>query len=186
MLNIRFLALAGIVLTAAMARLLPHPPNCTPIAAMALFGGASFAGRRAALFVPLLAMYLSDLVLGFFVYDFGWYHGSMPYVYGSFALIAGLGLWLRRRRTPLRIAATALAGSVLFFLITNFGVWAGGSLYPKTAEGLIACYVAAVPFFRNTLAGDAFFTAVLFGGFALAERCCEALRDAPARHLTQP
>ena len=177
--NKRFFALLGITLSAAAMRLMPHPPNVTPIAAMALFGGVHFAGKRTALLLPLAAMYLSDLALGFFVYDFGWFHGFMPFVYASFVLMVCLGFLVRHRLTPLRVGAAALTGSVLFFLVTNFGVWLISSLYPKTLAGLAGCYVAAIPFFRNTLAGNAAYTLVLFGGFALAQRYLPALRAEP-------
>ncbi|MEX2140661.1 MAG: DUF6580 family putative transport protein [Pirellulales bacterium] len=178
--NPRFLAFAGITLAAATVRLIPHPPNFTPLAAMALFGGAHFADKRAAFAVPLMAMYASDLFLGFFVYDFGWFHGSMPVIYGSFAVVVCLGLMIRAQRTPLAIGAAAVSGSLLFFVATNFAVWLAGALYPRTFEGLFACYVAAIPFFWNTLAGDALYTFVLFGGFVIAERCCAPLRVRPA------
>lgn len=177
MLSPRFLALTGFVFVGVLARLMPHPPNFTPIAATALFGGAYFASRKAAFMVPLIAMYLSDLFLGFFVYDFGWFNGQMPFVYVSFAVTVLLGMVIRHRCSPLRVGAAALAGSILFFILTNFGVWAVGTFYPKTVGGLVACYVAAIPFFRNTLAGDFAFTALLFGGFALAERWIPILRE---------
>jgi hypothetical protein len=165
----RFLVLASMILAAAASRLLPHPPNMTSVAAVALFGGAYFSDRRAAFAVPLSALFLSDLILGF-------YH-HMEVVYLSFALIVAIGLWLQKRRTALPIAGAALASSVLFFVLTNFGVWALGAFYPKTLQGLIACYVAAIPFFRNTLIGDMLYTAVLFGGFAMFEKLLPALRD---------
>jgi len=180
MLNPRFLTLVGIVLAAAAMRLVPHPPNFTPIAAMALFGGVYFASRKATFFVPLGAMYLSDLFLGFFIYDYGWFYGSLPFVYGSFVMIVCLGQLIRRRCTPLTIGGAALTGSVLFFIVTNFGVWFAGHVYPNTWEGLVACYVVAIPFFRNTLAGDAFYTIALFGGFALAQRAFSVLREKPS------
>jgi hypothetical protein len=175
--NVRFVTLVGIVLAAAAMRLLPHPPNVTPIAAIALFGGAHFASKRAALAVPLLAMWLSDLVLGFGV------HRVMPFVYASFALIVVLGRLIRDRRSALAVGAAALTGSVLFFVITNVGVWLVGDLYPRTVEGLVACYVAAIPFFRNTLAGDLLYAGALFGGFALAEWRFPALRRQSASVL---
>jgi hypothetical protein len=159
----------GMILAAAASRLLPHPPNFAPIAAMALFGGACFADRRAAFLVPLAAMFLSDLALG--------WHRTLPVVYGSFVVIVCLGGWLRERRTAVPIAAAALTASVLFFVLTNFGVWALGSLYPHTREGLLACYVAAIPFFHNTVLGDALYATVLFGGLALAEKGLPALRE---------
>ena len=101
------------------------------------------------------------------------------------AATVGLGLLIRHRCSALRIGAVALTGSVLFFVVTNFGVWLTDSLYPKTAEGLIACYVAAVPFFGNTLAGNAIYTSVLFGGFALAQRREVTLREDPSPVLVR-
>jgi hypothetical protein len=106
----------------------------------------------------------------------------MNFVYASVALIVLIGWWVSSRRTVLGIAAGALAGSVSFFVITNFGMWLFSGFYPLTSAGLVACYVAAIPFFQNTLAGDLFFTALLFGGFALLERLLPAIRQAqPAR-----
>ena len=119
------------------------------------------------------------LFLGFFIYDFGWFNTMMPFVYGSFAASVCLGLIIRHRRTPLLIGGAALAGSVLFFVVSNLGVWLHGSLYPMTLEGLVTCYLAAIPFFRYTIAGDAVYTMTLFGGFALAERYFTVLREEP-------
>ena len=161
MFNTRSWVLLGITLSAAAMRLVPHPPNITPIGAMALFGGAYFATRRTAFLLPLAAMYLSDLALGFFIYDFGWFHPFMPFVYVSFVAAACLGFLIRRRLTPLMVAGAALTSSVIFFIVTNFGVWLGSSLYPKTVAGLGSCYVAAIPFFGNTLLGNAFYTLAL-------------------------
>jgi hypothetical protein len=164
----RLTVLAGMILAAAASRLIPHPPNFTPIAAMALFGGACFSDRRAAFLVPLAGLLASDLVIGFY--------RLMPIVYGSFALMVCLGFWLRDRRTAWRVAGAGVISAVFFFLVTNFTVWALGSLYPKTPGGLIECYAAAIPFFRNMLLGDLFYAGVLFGGLALAERRYPVLR----------
>jgi hypothetical protein len=170
----RVAVLIIIVFSAAFFRVMPHPPNLTPIAAMALFGGAYFADKRLAFLVPVSVLFVSDLALGFY--------SQMPTVYISFALIVCMGLWLRQRRTLLPIAGATLASSILFYITTNFAVWAFGSLYPKTTAGLIACYVAAIPFFQNTVLGDAVFAAVLFGGFSLTERYLPLLREAvPAK-----
>ena len=161
------------ILAAAATRLLPHPPNFSPVAALALFGGASFASKRAAFLVPLAAMFLSDLVLGL--------HSLIPVVYGSFALITCLGLWLRQRQSISRIAGAAVVGALLFFVLTNFGVWALENLYPKTWAGFADCYVAAIPFFCNTLVSNLLYSALLFGGLALAERRWPMLAEtAPA------
>lgn len=168
----RFLSLAGVVLAAALFRLLPHPPNFTPIGAMALFAGAAFADRRAAFLAPLAAMAISDLFLGF--------TPVTPVIYACIALGTLIGLWVRQHRSAGRILAGALASSVIFFVVTNFAVWAVYDMYPKTAAGLAACYIAAIPFFQNTLAGDLFFSAALFGGLWLAERRFAWMRETPA------
>ena len=164
----RLLAVLSAILLAATLRLVPHPPNFTPIAAMALFGGAMLGRRWLAFAAPLGALLLSDLVLGFYP--------ELVFVYLSTAAIVAIGWALAGRRSALGVAAGALAASLLFFAVTNFGVWLVMDYYPKTLAGLAACYVAAVPFFQNTLAGDLFFSALLFGGFALAERRLPLLR----------
>lgn len=169
MFNPRLTALIAIILTAALLRLLPHPPNFTPIAAMALFGGAYLADRRVAVAATLAALFISDLFLGLYV--------EMWAIYVSMALVVLLGGFLSQTRSPLRIAGVALTGSVLFFVLTNFATWALGTMYPLTLAGLVQCYAAAIPFFQNSLAGDAVFTLLLFGGFALAQKAAPALRD---------
>ncbi|MCS6953405.1 MAG: DUF6580 family putative transport protein [Bryobacterales bacterium] len=177
----RTLLLVVIIVAAAASRLIPHPPNFSPIGAIALLSGACFGMRGVAFLVPLAAMFLSDLALGLLRNDLSLgLHRLAPVVYGSFALIVCFGFWLRARRRPLPIAAATLASSVSFFVVTNFGVWAFGTYYPKTWEGLAACYVAAIPFFRNTLLGDAVYAALLFGTLALAEKLSPTLREAPA------
>jgi len=178
MLNPRLRTLILMILAAAATRLLPHPPNFTSITALALFGGARFADRRLAYAVPLLALLLSDLLLGVY-----WSWSSMAYdshmwlQYLCFALVVTLGLGLRQRPGMMRTAKTMLAGSMLFFVISNFGVWVFHSLYPHTAAGLVACYVAAIPFFGNSLAGDAFYTVLMFGGMYLLESRFVSLRE---------
>ena len=167
----RLIAILAAILIAAALRLVPHWPNFTPIGAMALFGGACLGRRALAFMAPLGALLLSDAIIGF--------HAGMPFVYGSVGLIVLLGWAIARRITPLTIAGAALASSVLFFSITNFGTWLAGGLYPSTLTGLATCYVAAIPFFQNTLAGDLAYSALLFGGFALLERRLPMLR-APA------
>jgi hypothetical protein len=171
--NARILTLLAAILAAAALRLVPHPPNFTPIGAMALFSGA-YLGRRGAvaLVAPLGALFLSDLVLGF-------YRG-MPTVYFSVALIVIIGWMALRRVSPIRVGGAAIASSVLFFVLTNFGTWLSSGFYPRTLAGLEACYIAAIPFFQNTVAGDLFYAAVLFAGFALLERTVPALRSRPA------
>ena len=173
MLRPRLAVLVSIILVAALSRLIPHLPNMSSVTAVALFGGAYFSDKRLAFVVPLTALFLSDLILGF-------YH-HMEIIYASFMLIVCIGLWLQKNRSPLCIASAALASSALFFLVTNFGVWALDSLYPRTLNGLVECYVAAIPFFRNTLQGDLLYTFILFGGFALLERRFSILRETSAK-----
>ena len=170
--NARLVALLAAIVAAATLRLVPHPPTFTPIGAMALFGGAYFGRQALAFAAPLGAMLLSDAILGF--------HPYMWATYLSVILIALIGWAVARRLTPLRIGAGAIAGAILFFLLTNFSVWLGSSVYPQTLSGLIACYVAAIPFFQNTVAGDLFYSGLLFGGFALLERAVPRLRLQPA------
>ena len=166
----RTLVIIGIVLAAAGLRLAPHPMNFAPIGALALFGGAYFSSKREALAIPLLSLILGDVVTGF--------HQLIPFVYASFLVSVAIGFWLRRKRSAPRIAAATLAGAIQFFLVTNFALWASSiGSFPKTAGGLAACYIAGLPLFCNTLAGDAFYAALLFGAMALAERRFPVLRD---------
>ncbi len=178
MLNPRLGTLIIMILVAAATRVLPHPPNMTSMTALALFGGAYFSDRRVALAVPLVTLLLSDLALGLY---WSWsdkaVQSHMEVQYLAFALIVVLGFTLQQQRTAPRIGGTLLLASLLFFVITNFGEWAFQPLYPKTLDGLIACYVAAIPFFRNTLVGDLIYTTILFGGFHLLETRFVALRE---------
>ncbi len=162
------LALALIVLAAAL-RIAPHPWNFTPVGAMALFSGALLKDRRLAFLFPLLALFLGDAFIGF--------HKLIPIVYASFLINVAIGLWLRDRRTVARISLATLLGATQFFFITNFAVWQFLSGFPHTASGLVACYLAGIPFFWNTLAGDALYAALLFGSYALAERFFPPFRE---------
>ncbi|HUO22203.1 MAG TPA: DUF6580 family putative transport protein [Caulobacteraceae bacterium] len=165
----RLLTLIVLIVGAVASRLAPHPWNLTSVAAVALFSGAYLEDRRLALVVPLAALLISDMALGFYK--------GMSVVYLSFALIVALGFWLRRHRSPLAVAGATLTGSLLFFGLTNLGVWAFGGLYPHTGAGLAACFTAALPFYRGTLEGDGLYSLILFGGFALLERKVVALRQ---------
>jgi len=167
--RLRFGSLAVITVLAAAFRLVPHPPNFTPIAAMALFGGAFFPTQRSAFAVPLVTMPLSDLVLVLAVYGL---HGLgvMPFVCGSFALTVCLGRCVRQQPRLPFVAGAALGNALLFCLITSLGVWLCSLMYPGAWKGLIACHAAAVPCFGNTIAGNLFYASLLFGGFELMQR----------------
>src|SRR5882762_11437396 len=161
------LALVLIVLAAAL-RIAPHPWNFTPVGAMALFSGAVLKDRRLAFPFPLVALFVGDVFIGLYK--------IIPIIYASFLVSVAIGLWLRDRRTIARITLATLLGAIQFFLVTNFAVWQFLKGFPHTASGLAACYIAGIPFFWNTLAGDAFYATLLFGGFALAERFIPSLR----------
>ena len=163
-----------LIVLAAASRLLPHPPNFAPVAAIGLYAGA-YSSRRAGWIVPFAALLLSDLVLGF-------YHPvAMFFNYLAFAtcLLLGSGL-LARGRSLGRITGAVLASSLAFFVLSNFGMWASG-YYPRTWAGLVECYTAALPFFRNTLASDVVYSAALFGGHALLSRWFPRLATETAR-----
>ena len=161
--NKKLLTLAAIIFGIALFRVLPHPPNVSPVAAMALFGGAYFADKRMAFILPFLALILSDLIIGF--------HNTMIFVYVGFALTVGIGIWMQKKITANRVAASAVGATLLFFIITNFGAWMMSSgLYSMNAAGLMQAYVAGIPFLQNSLLGNLAFTAVMFGGFALLQR----------------
>ncbi|MEL7121133.1 MAG: DUF6580 family putative transport protein [Bacteroidota bacterium] len=176
-LKIRTGVLSALVLLIALSRLLPHPPNFTPVGAMALFGAAYFHRKSLAFVIPFLAMWISDLLLNNMLYrqlypefynGFSWF-GSI-WVYASFALIVIIGfVFLKKVNLP-RLLGASLSASTLFFLITNFGVWMSSVTLPKTFEGLMTAYTLGIPFFWNTLIGDLFFTALLFGSFELVRR----------------
>ena len=177
----RTVVITVMVLAAAAIRLAPHPMNFAPIGALALFGGSYFSSKRQALAIPLLSLMAGDFMTGF--------HQLIPFVYGSFLVSVSIGFWLRPKRSSPRIGLATLAGAVQFFLVTNFALWASSiGSYPKTASGLEACYVAGIPLFWNTLAGDAFYVALLFGGMALAEKRFPLLREplnaAPGQELS--
>jgi len=162
------LALALILLAAAL-RIAPHPWNFTPVGAMALFSGAVLKDRRLAFFFPLLALFAGDIFVGL--------HKLIPIVYASFLINVAIGLWLRDRRTIARIALATLFGAIQFFIVTNFAVWQFLGGFPHNVSGLAACYISGIPFFWNTLAGDALYATLLFGGYALAERMLPVLRQ---------
>ncbi len=153
------------ILVVAAMRLLPHPANFTPVLAMALFGGARLGNRSAALAVPLGAMVLSDVAIE--IVDGQGMHLLLPVVYLCVALCVATGWQLRRRRGVVWIAAAAVGGAVLFYLVTNFAVWALWRSYPMTLLGLAECYVAAIPFFRGTLLSTVLYSGALFSAHEL-------------------
>lgn len=180
----RFSTLVAIVVLAALSRFLPHPFNFTPIAAIALFGGAYFTNRWQAIAVPMGAMLLSDTIIEL-QGQMGFHSGTIM-VYGAFALVAILGIVALKKVTPLKVISTTLASSLVFFLITNCAFFYPVPevidptmiSYPHTFEGLITSYTAGLPFLKNQILGDLFFSGVLFGGFALLQKRFDVLKMA--------
>jgi hypothetical protein len=157
----KFWVLTLMIFAAAFVRLIPHPPNFAPIAAMALFGGAYFSKKWAAFIVPITAMFITDLFLGF--------HETMWAVYLSFVLIVVIGMLMLKEKKISNVFFASVISSVSFFVITNFGIWLSTPYYEKTGAGLAMCYTAAIPFFHQTLLGDLFFVAILFGLFEIVK-----------------
>lgn len=145
-----------------LIRFLPRPPNFAPIAAIALFAGV-YLSKKLALVVPILAMIISDYFLGFYQFSL------MAFVYLSFLICVILGFWLKKHKKWYTVLGVTISGSILFFILTNFAVWAFTGWYAKTFSGFIQCYLMALPFFRNTLLGDLFYVSVFFGSYELAE-----------------
>lgn len=152
----QYVELIMVMLLAVVARIIPHPPNVAPIAALALYSGARIGKGRAVL-LPLFAMLLSDWAIGF--------HSTMGYVYGSFLTITLLGVLLRNDQKWGYVVAGSVSSSLLFFFVTNFGVWREGSMYPHTLGGLMSAYEMGLPFLRNTFIGDLVYTHLFFYGF---------------------
>lgn len=146
----------AILFLGILSRWMPHSPNFTPVIALALFGGV-YLSRRQALWVPLALMAVSDLILGL--------HPTMPFTWGSVLLISGIGLWLRQHKRVVTVLGTSLFSAILFFVVTNFGSWL--AMYSLTMAGLQQCYVAAIPFFRNTWVSALVYSGVLFGLYEL-------------------
>lgn len=166
-----FFFITGIIIIAAIMRLLPHWPNFTPIAAIALFGGTMFGKKYIAFIIPILALLISDLIIGF--------HSSMYAVYFSFIITVLIGIQLRKNMKVFNIFAATLISSTLFFIITNFAAWLGNPLYTNNVAGLMQSYIAGLAFFNdgsngismflNEIVGSIFYNTILFGVYYLAQ-----------------
>ena len=162
------LAVLLVMLGIAM-RVIPHAPNFTPVAAIALFGGV-YLHKKHSFFVPLALMVASDLIIGM--------HNTIAFTWGSFALIALIGYLMSTKVTVGRIAGMSTASSVLFYVVSNFGVWAMG-WYPPTFAGLVSCYINALPFLRDFTAATLVYSAVFFGAYELISRRVRDTKFAP-------
>lgn len=167
----RFIVVLSVIVIAGLLRLLPHWPNFTPIAAMALFAGTYVDRKQFAFAIPIAAMFLSDAIIGF--------HASMPAVYLSFAITVVIGMMIRKNVNAGSVALASVSASVIFFIITNFAAWLASPFYPQNPTGLAECYLAGLAFFRDTtqgfsfflndILGSLFFSAVFYGAFYLTE-----------------
>ena len=165
--NTKVLLIASIIFLVSLTRLVPHLPNFTPVLALAIFGGAYLPNRIIALSLPILAMFLSDLIIGF--------HSQIYAVYVAIIILSLLGNMIKTKNIK-NLAITGFAGSLIFFMITNFSVWLSGGLYPLTIDGLLECYIMAIPFFHNTLISTLLFLGILFFGYTFAEKKYQVLK----------
>ena len=153
--NQKVFLLCGLFIVASLLRFLPHPPNMTPIIAISVLSVACFENRYLQFGFPLLIMVVTDAVIGF--------HALVPVVYLG-VLLSGLsGYVLKRKLTFSGLFGSGLLASIVFFCVTNFGVWALGAMYPKTLMGLSTCFVMAIPFFHNTLIATVGVMLVIYG-----------------------
>lgn len=181
----RWILLSLIIVAVSVYRLLPYwfgynfLFNFSPIGAMALFGAAYFTRKQMAFAVPFTALWVSNIIIDN-VFLLEYYNGFSLFsnwqVYLAFGLIVIFGMFLLKKVTPLRALTGSLGASIIFFVVSNFFVWLEGSMYPMSAQGLTACYIAAIPFFWNTLAGDLFFVALMFGAYEAIQHRYPALR----------
>ena len=169
-----------LILIAALSRIIPHPVNVTPIATIGLFGAAYFNRKILAYIVPLISLFISDLIINnvmlssYYGHFTVFYPGAL-FVYLGFTLIAILGFVILKKIKISNIIISSLIASGIFFIVSNLGTFFMGGMYPKTWEGLVLCYTAALPYFPNTILGDLFYVGVLFGGFELIKLNLPAL-----------
>lgn len=165
--NISYLTIIVLILFASFSRIIPHMPNFTPLGAMALFGGAYLKNKYHALVIPIASLWLSDLVLNNFIFsfysDFTWFYPGFLWQYTSFILITIIGYFFLKKVNFKNVFITSISSSLLFFVITNFGVWLSGSIYSLDFQGLITCYVMAIPFYKGTVLGFICYSSLLFG-----------------------
>lgn len=170
----RIYLLSGFILIAAISRLFPHPTNFTPIGAISIFGAAYFSDKKLAFLLPLLAMFVTDLLVNNLIYgafydSFMLFTPGFWYIYGSIALMVVVGMITLKKVTVSRVIGSGLISSILFFLITNAGVWLANPAYPQTIEGLMASYTMGIPFFQYSVLGTLFYSAIMFGAFEYAK-----------------
>lgn len=185
-LYLRFSVICTMIFVIAFSRFLSPIYNFSPLGALGLFGAAYFAKKWQAFLIPILAIFLSDLfinnvVLHQYYPNFTWFYEGFYWQYGSYLLITLIGILIFTKVNTSRIIGGALLSTILFFLISNFGTWASGAMYPKTLEGLATCYFAGIPFIKGTLMGTLFYSALMFGSFSFVQNQFPALKISRVR-----
>ena len=184
--NLRTGVIFMIIALAAMSRFFPMN-NFSPIAALGLFGGAYLSKKWLAFLLPMASILISDIILNNTVYahmneGFTLFYEGWAWQYATYTLIILLGiLVLNKQVSAFKVTGSAIFASALFFLLSNFGTWASGVIYPMNLGGLAACYAAGVPFLKGTVMGDLFYSGVLFGGFHLLQMKFGILKLDPVR-----
>ena len=178
--SISYLAIISLILFASFSRIIPHMPNFTPVGAIALFGGAYLKNRYHAFLIPMISLWLSDLILNNFIFsfysEFTWFYPGFLWQYASFILIIVIGYLFLKKLNFKNIFITTIFSSLVFFIITNFGVWISGSMYTLDFQGLISCYIMALPFFKGTLLGFMCYSTLLFGVLEFSKYKFEILK----------
>lgn len=181
--NYRLLTIFGLILMVVVSRFIPHPPNFAPVMAMALFGGAVFSDRRLAFIIPFAALLISDIFLGFYSF--------LPAVYLCYVIVVFIGFSMRNRVTIGKIVLNSFISSIIFFIVTNLAYWLFSGLYTMNLQGLLACYTAAIAFYKypafgietsfllNSIISTMIYSGVLFGSLSLAERFLPQTRLSP-------
>jgi hypothetical protein len=152
-----------VIVLAAFSRILPHPSNFSPLAAISLVGGLFFSQKYWAIIIPILSVWISDLFINNVIYsqyypDFTWFYEGFYWQYGSYILIGLMGLFFKQNLSFFKLFGMTLSGSILFFIISNFGCFMSTEVYTKDLSGLMFCYAAGIPFFSATVLGDVFYT----------------------------
>jgi hypothetical protein len=177
--TLRFGIIVALIFIAALSRILPHPSNFTPLMAISLFGAAYFSNKWQAILIPLIATWLSDLFINNAIYQptgFVWIYEGFYWQYSTYFLTCIFGLFMLRKINVARVLGSSLIAAIMFFAVSNFGVWAGSTTYPQTVNGLLACFAAGIPFFGGTVIGNLFYSSALFGIFHLLQNRWEAIK----------
>jgi hypothetical protein len=178
--DLRISIIAALILIVALSRLIPIY-NFSPLGALGLFGAAYFKRKWQVFLIPIAAIWISDLLVNNILYasyysSFTWFYDGFYWQYGSYLLIALVGLFIFKKVNTTRVIVGTLTATVLFFFVSNFGSWITSPLYPKNIGGLMACLAAGIPFIKGTLLGNLIYSGVLFGSFALLQRKFPVLR----------